>query len=663
MRRILAVILSLLLCSGVFAENSMDEMLPYLPMMPEAVKSYEQQNKIDEVYISFVIYEGFFYNFILDKAKAIQSYNKAKKLLKQYPEIAKKVPSDLIKTLYEASYAIENLETTVEEEPLAKYFKSKKYKKVLPCVKSYLETIKGCFTYSYLSISEEDRYNMSKYVDNNINWHYILSSVYYTNDFSANGEIYDYILFTKQLQLRTSRQIEDAIKNSNDNDLLLDYEEYKRIKKQLALSNPPATLNRDSLQERLTNLGRVLSMSVGHLIEKDNISWKDIQKTLSYGTAAVEFFEFHLMKGEKMVDMDVYAALIITPTCEAPIFKVLNTKSNLNYFDYDVEKQSDLCDVNKYGAAMSQLFWRDLLFYFSDNDISTIFFSPFGIINTLAIESLPYSSETPIMHHYKLYRLSSTRDLVTKHTFNFSDTAVLYGNLSYRLSYETMENNQKITRDAIGPLPGTKKEIENIQTILQGYNFNIKSYSREKGTEESVSEIGSPSILHFATHGFVKESDDESIMSKTGLVFSYGARALEGRNIPKGAEDGILTSAEIENLDLSSTDIVILSACNTALGEVTTEGVWGLQRAFKKAGVKTVVMSLWQVDDEATAVFMEYFYKNLLSLRENYRSSDDKLNLADDYFAHQALQSAQYLMSRDPKYSDPYYWAAFIAIN
>jgi hypothetical protein len=67
--------------------------------------------------------------------------------------------------------------------------------------------------------------------------------------------------------------------------------------------------------------------------------------------------------------------------------------------------------------------------------------------------------------------------------------------------------------------------------------------------------------------------------------------------------------------------------------------------------------------DEATAVFMEYFYKNLLSLRENYRSSEDKLNLADDYFVHQALQSAQYLMSRDPKYSDPYYWAAFIAIN
>lgn len=662
MRRILAVILSLLLCSGVFAENSMDEMLPYLPMMPEAVKSYEQQNKIDEAYISFVIYEGFFYNIILDKAKAIQSYNKAKKLLKQYPEIAKKVSPDLIKTLYEVSYSLENLDTTVEEEPLAKYFKSKQYKKVLPCVKSYLETLKEYFTYSYLSISEEDRYNMSEYVDKNINWHYILSSVYYTKDFSANGEIYDYILFAKQLQLRTSKQIKEAIKSSNDKELLDNYEEYQRIEKLLAMSNPPSTLNRDSLQERMNSLGRLLSLSSKSLFKNEEISWRQIQKRLAYGQVAVEFFEFHLMKGMDIADANVYAALIITQSCETPIFKVLNTKANLNYFD--VENQSDLYDINKYGAAMSQLFWRDLLFYFSDNEISTIYFSPSGILNTLAIESLPYSPETPVMYHFNLYRLSSTRDLVAEHKINSSNTAVLYGDLSYRLSYETMEAKGK-TRSAINPLPETKKEIEYIKNLLENNdykNYTVTSYSKEHGTEESVSEIGSPSILHFATHGFVKESEEESIMSQTGLVLSFGARAWEGREIPPGAEDGILTSAEIENLDLSSTDIVILSACNTALGEVTTEGVWGLQRAFKKAGVSTVIMSLWQIDDAATAVFMKYFYEELVSRRDAYEHYTTYGPLAY-YFAHQALQSAQYLMSRDPKYSDPYYWAAFIAIN
>ncbi len=73
----------------------------------------------------------------------------------------------------------------------------------------------------------------------------------------------------------------------------------------------------------------------------------------------------------------------------------------------------------------------------------------------------------------------------------------------------------------------------------QNYNYNVTSYSKEKGTEESVSEIESPSILHFATHGFVKEANDGSVMSQTGLIMSYGARAWEGRDIPQGAKDGI----------------------------------------------------------------------------------------------------------------------------
>lgn len=661
MKRFLFYILSLLFCTGVFAEDASDNILAYLPLMPDAVKYYEQQNKIDEVYIGFVIYEGVFYHSILDEKKAIKTYNKAKRLIKQYPDIAKKVPAELIEQLYEISNSIENLETSVDEEPIAKYFKSGEYKKVLSCVKEYLDTLKEYFTYTYFSVSEQDRYNMSEYIDKNINWHYILSSVYYSNNSSANGEIYDYILFAKQLQLRTEQQIEEAIKNSNDKVLLQAYDEYKRLKKQLAISNPPTTLNRDSLQERFTSLGRTLSMGVSYLIEEDKVSWRDIQRKLSYGQVAVEFFEFHLMKGENIVDKDVYAALIITQMDDAPIFKIINTKSNLNYFE--VENQSDLYDVNEYGAALGQLFWRDLLFYFSDNDINTMFFSPSGIINTLAIESLPYSRETPTMHHFNLYRLSSTRDLLESYPIRFPKTAVLYGDLSYRLSYETMEKNKNTTRGAINPLPKTKKEIESLDSILQKNDFQVKSFSKEKGTEESVNEIVSPSILHFATHGFVRENNDNTVMNKTGLIMSYGARAWEGRNIPPGAEDGILTSAEIETLDLSNTDIVVLSACNTALGEVTTEGVWGLQRAFKRAGVSTVVMSLWQVDDEATAVFMQYFYEALLSKRQSYESYVNQLNVANDYFAHKALQAAQMRMIKHPKYSDPYYWAAFIIIN
>jgi CHAT domain-containing protein len=108
---------------------------------------------------------------------------------------------------------------------------------------------------------------------------------------------------------------------------------------------------------------------------------------------------------------------------------------------------------------------------------------------------------------------------------------------------------------------------------------------------------------------------------------------------------------EIAMLDLRNTKLAVLSACETALGDITSEGVWGLQRAFKMAGVQTIVMSLWQVDDEATSILMQYFYEEL------FRQPQSRFS------PHAALASAQRRMRQHPQYSSPYYWAAFIAID
>ena len=119
-------------------------------------------------------------------------------------------------------------------------------------------------------------------------------------------------------------------------------------------------------------------------------------------------------------------------------------------------------------------------------------------------------------------------------------------------------------------------------------------------------------------------------------------------------------------MDLSGADIVVLSACNTALGEVTTEGVWGLQRAFKQAGAQTIVMSLWQVDDEATAVFMQYFYEALLKGRQTLaKAVSIDVEIAEHIFnyPHDALATAQRRMRQHPKYFAPYYWAGFIVVD
>lgn len=137
-------------------------------------------------------------------------------------------------------------------------------------------------------------------------------------------------------------------------------------------------------------------------------------------------------------------------------------------------------------------------------------------------------------------------------------------------------------------------------------------------------------------------------LTRSGLILAGANRVIRDRIITPGQEDGILTAREISFLDLRKVDLVVLSACQTGLGEISGEGVFGLQRGFKKAGVHTIVMSLWSVDDEATQILMEEFYRNIIK-GENQQI---------------ALFNAQrFLRSTYSHYSSPYFWAAFVILD
>ncbi|MCO7111772.1 CHAT domain-containing protein [Bacteroides uniformis] len=101
--------------------------------------------------------------------------------------------------------------------------------------------------------------------------------------------------------------------------------------------------------------------------------------------------------------------------------------------------------------------------------------------------------------------------------------------------------------------------------------------------------------------------------------------------MPEGLEDGILTAKELAGLDLRGLDLVVLSACQTGLGEITGDGVFGLQRGFKKAGANTLLMSLWKVDDNATQLLMTQFYKNLLAGKSKFESLREAQKYVRDY--------------------------------
>jgi len=190
------------------------------------------------------------------------------------------------------------------------------------------------------------------------------------------------------------------------------------------------------------------------------------------------------------------------------------------------------------------------------------------------------------------------------------------------------------------------------------------------GTEEAFKNIGannasSPRILHIATHGYFfpdpKENnsktvfgDDEPVfklsdhpMLRSGLIMAGGSNTWKGEKTLEGREDGVLTAYEISQMNLSNTELVVLSACETGLGTIQgNEGVYGLQRAFKIAGAKYLIMSLWQVPDKQTSLLMTTFYKKWL---------ENKMNISDAFHAAQKELRDIGL--------DPYQWAGFVLVE
>ncbi|MEE3447688.1 MAG: CHAT domain-containing protein [Bacteroidales bacterium] len=205
-----------------------------------------------------------------------------------------------------------------------------------------------------------------------------------------------------------------------------------------------------------------------------------------------------------------------------------------------------------------------------------------------------------------------------------------------------------------------------MQKLLRSADFSVIALSDTLATEESLKKLSGTGlkILHIGTHGFYyaaenlenagfsffsdkQQSEEDKAMSCSGLLFAGANFALDTENrsaLPEG-DDGILTAKEISRLDFQGLDLVVLSACQTGLGEVTGEGVFGLQRGFKKAGAQTIIMSLWEVDDYATRLLMTEFFKGLTAGKTK----------------REAFLSAQKFVKA--KNSDPKYWAAFVMVD
>jgi len=496
------------------------------------------------------------------------------------------------------------------------------------------------------------------------------------------GNMYDYHLSTKGLMLDYATNLKKNILGSGDTNFVNKYykwiEEKEYLSKLLNMSKTElkqSGVKVEDVETRINNLEKELSLKSSEF-NKDSkfVHWKDIQSKLKPDEAAIEIVRFKYFN-KVCRDSTFYLSLIITKeTTTYPMPVVFFNGLNMDGFHLKNYKK---LIKNKFPDKKSfEVYWADIEKEIPDK--KKIYLSADGVFNLLNINSLRRNDGTYPIDDKEIILLNSTADLISAPSgnINTSKEAILIGNPLYKFDKEddnskikNFSNKDELALDTnyqeikISPLPGTQVEINNITEMLTKSGWNCSIKLDKEANETNVKQIKSPALLHIATHGyFLSNLEDaqngrvfgvdvdkavQNPLLRSGLLFA-GATNFLNFDFTSQADDqnGILTSYEALNLNLDNTELVVLSACETGVGEVMNgEGVYGLQRAFKVAGAKSMIMSLWTVNDQTTQELMTEFYTNWLS----------GLSLKDAFTkAQKTLKS---------RYPDPYYWAAFVLIS
>ena len=550
---------------------------------------------------------------------------------------------DLARILYKKGNT-KQAQTLIKEVTLNKWEKSKRTLSLLP---------------------EKER---AQFWASQTNIHYKYLPNYLSNqEFETENEFVSFILDNqlrhKGLLLNYSVLFNNIDSQLEDSIYRVKFQNYQSLKRN------KERLSTDELQvmNRLEN-----ELVAQSNINIDETSFVEVKEKLKDNDLIIEFINYPIY-GPRIIKIteEKYAAILLKHNWEhsiivsLPIDSIAITQRNITY---------------------SQI-WEPIKDYISPGD--NIYFSASGILHQIPIESLPIGNGKIMSDVYNMHRLSSTRELVKEKKEVKYTKAVLYGGLNYDMTdNELLAENQTYSKNASEEyyvsrglledsirgykwdnLSNTQQEVDYISDLMKKNQITTQTYKGNKGNEESFKALSGHeyNIIHLATHGFfypdeeAKEKDyfkpmllnehyriyNEVDMSmwRSGLVMSGGNRAWKGDTIPDKVEDGILKAQEIGDLDLRGAGLVVLSACNTGQGEVTGEGVFGLQRAFKMAGAQTIVMSLTPVDDQTTMAMMNKFYTNLFSGQSK----------------HGAFYNAQrYIRSIKP---DPKYWMGWIMLD
>jgi len=534
--------------------------------------------------------------------------------------------------------------------------------------------------FSFLSDNEKELYYQTRLPDMNAFISYTLERK--LKNPAITGAAYNNILLNKGLMLKSSTAMRLAILNSNNAELLRTYDDWIALQKEISIlySTPLDFRTKDvsELEKKANTLEKSLVESSQDFSDYRNglqVKWEDVRNNLKPDEAAIEFTDFK--KREKDGgDAVIYCALIVRPNSEYPEMVKLFTEDQLEAITGN-ETGNNINSINKlYGTLdkpderLYNLIWKPIEEYL--NGVRSVIISPSGLLLKISFPAISKGKNIYLCDNYEIQVKGNTGNRIGQNLLvpGSNSSALLFGGIKY--------SQNSSGSDVWNYLEGTKSEGDAIKVILEQGKINVNYLTDNNATETYFKQNAAKfNILHLATHGFFfddpnklrfeeKKEDieygdvtfrgaargfgvnsfvnNENPLMRSGLVLA-GANDVWVKTEKDDTDDGVLTAQEVTQIDMRRNDLVVLSACETGLGDIKgTEGVYGLQRALKMAGVKYIIMSLWQIPDKETVEFMGAFYTSLLKVKD----------------IHSAFAEAQKNMRA--KY-DPYYWGAFVLME
>lgn len=457
-----------------------------------------------------------------------------------------------------------------------------------------------------------------------------------------------------------------------------------------------------------------LSNAFAESQKQQDLTWQDVQRSLRKDEAAVEFLRFRFVKASPLkpsVDAVYYVALALRSSPGVPVVVPLGEAKTLEGDPIDDYRQYALLQgrpTTSLGRQFQRSFWKPLEPVLAG--IKHVYLSPDGILNEVSWAAVPTDDGSVLADQYDIDVVLSTKEVAqnTQQQHRSAANAILIGDPRFNLSEQELiaavktselksassstcpspgdrndalsevvqtgsspertSTNQAANTQAmasLAPLGNTRKEVATVASLLIRNKWEVGTYCGQYALEEAIKRNKGPRLVHVATHGFFEPDEPptqsrfaedlpinrKDPMLRSGLYFA-GAELTRKGSPPKGVEDGVLTAYEAMELNLQGTELVVLSACDTGLGEIQNgEGVFGLRRALQEAGAQAVLMSMWPIPDEETEMLMTLFYQAWLSgsskqvaLRKAQRALRDKLK-------------AKWNVDL------PYYWAAFVLVG